>query len=1066
LLAIATKSNMPQWKQNIDSWLGNVTLKPVGTTHDELPLPEPTGIVAKLKNFAISKEGEQREFHLGFIVARFHQRNFSETFKPTIEAMLQKADYAVVLVTSFEATTAFDPKGKVAESDAVSHSLLFRDLRKRMKPSLFARILLVTCDTSVSVVQQIVVANFLLQPKAVSSLWGYSDKAGSPWRTWIGVVIDLATYLERDLQDDPLSPSKRASEESDDFDESDESDSEGDHKTTDKGRKLAPLESPANLKSVKSLCHFIITAAHHLAGLDKRPVNIALLGPHDSGKTALIRLWMTALLYHVDSFGAPALPTLSNPGDKIGTAVYLTPFLRIWDLQNWVEPTESVNARQACKKMKLRSLLKGKVRLTEHPNRNAWRFSSISVEEEEIDEVNLLDILLVALPSEWGLVDSHVTKNEDMLREITSIIHRYQDQRVAKHQTDLYVAPIVTKADLRPESIDKSESKYKNRIAEIRGILNRVAEKKLLSLQTWNPYFGPNAIQPSARTEDPLASPKGPKWALEQKQGLLQCLRTLAAALYNLLPPVTKAIVEHLPLVSASHTVLRIPFEALEPELAESGSFTGHLQPEPGRADDFPTEVIMEEVAAPLYSPISSPENPFAPPMAAATSSVLSSTKTSEDQSSLSTDDLWDAKIRRSLPVWQLKAHPYVLAPLGIAVGPDSSHYVVSERLKDAILLSKATKRLSNELRFHLLEGIAMVIYHLHREALAHGSLSPATVRVLPNGDPIISAANVVGTSEGSIDLRLVDPKKSPEVFIAPELRNQSRMIPTLASDIWSFGCLIVEVFIPDYFGFYKVPPQPWEFAAFLQKDFPSLPSWLSELYESCIKTNESERTDAPTLRLYFHFNTFKEQFSKNKADNAKLLYLPNSKELTDWMPPMTDPKVTPSLKRAASWGAKKPSINGRGSDSDDSIEQEVIPPRRKTYNGPVSSSSVNSEPKPSHSSSGSKPTHEPEQPKRRKTDGGVTTATVTSKLKSSQSHSKPKDDSAPEEPKRRKTAPGTSSSAPDVAAAEFTHRRVAFVAKHADGGASRSDEETEKQDDAQKPKRASSSGMKKKNLL
>lgn len=90
--------------------------------------------------------------------------------------------------------------------------------------------------------------------------------------------------------------------------------------------------------------------------------------------------------------------------------------------------------------------------------------------------------------------------------------------------------------------------------------------------------------------------------------------------------------------------------------------------------------------------------------------------------------------------------------------------------------------------KLNLLLQIASALAFLHQQKapLAHGNLHPSNILLSPTLNPLLTDIGLVSV-EKSLLRRKYDPS-----FIAPECRKQNN--PTLSSDIYSLGCLILYV--------------------------------------------------------------------------------------------------------------------------------------------------------------------------------------------------------------------------------------------------------------------------------
>lgn len=962
-MAASTDDVLELWKDQVDSWLGNISLHAKLCTHAALKdrallltVPAAGGLLQKI---APTKE----KFEVGFIIASFHQRGFSESIKPIVDAMLQKAKRTVLFVTGFSIDTSTNDESNFSFKDAVCQRNLFRDLARTLRPAAWERTLVVACDYSVSVTQQIVVANFLLNPKSVCRLWTpptpevfekkdrkpeYNEKMAekkptkpeytekkdkkenrksltmeTQWEVWVGVVNAIAAKLEL--------PTVEVA------DGSTESESETEYNggaLTGKGRRIIRLHSPSSLNSVRRLCNYIITAAHHSAVSRGRPVNIALVGPPSGGKSSLIRLWATAMTFHA----SPKLPVtplqFHIESTAIGTSFNLTPYVRVWDIHRWVDLLPDTKVQDGLLGTQLSSLLSGCAKLEKHNFANAWNSSSICLAREQ-DPLLLVDAVLVVIPADWITDDSQYENELKLLAELASLIKQHKENRTAEHKTRLKCAVLVSKIDLAAEHQNQGPtlslgSKAAKQRDSLRATLNSVADRYLGSLQSWNPYYGSRRVlDPSEKRlgskEVSLTKIKQKDWSREQQTALVQGIRNFAAILYRTSGKSLGAV-EEVPTAETAHKRKDIPSPKLreKPTIENDETFT----PTQIRVATNISLEQFEVIAAPKIGSISASFtddsetktfniDPILPPSyipSMRNSSNSGQFFNDEDRSEESDDreeafDFWKAKIQRSNAIWRLPDHPFILAPFAVPSAPDGSRFLATEKVGKTKFLGDAIrgKTWDAKTKIHFLEGLAMVIYHLHRYDLVHGALNPRNIRVADSGDPLVNSAQAVRLMNDSSDWRLIDFRTSSRAFVAPELRPTKTfsefnisIIPTRAGDIWSFGCIMVSVLLglPEL----SEPLPTAEGFKDLLGDGSRFPKWIPDLYKSCVTSDLLDRTSAPMFRVYFEFDGDME--AKDDWEN-----------LDPWLPrePATEGESSkPSIRKVPSWKRKKSTIDSK----------------------------------------------------------------------------------------------------------------------------------------------------------
>jgi serine/threonine protein kinase len=147
----------------------------------------------------------------------------------------------------------------------------------------------------------------------------------------------------------------------------------------------------------------------------------------------------------------------------------------------------------------------------------------------------------------------------------------------------------------------------------------------------------------------------------------------------------------------------------------------------------------------------------------------------------------------------QLK-HANLLPLLGIAQGYGPLPAIVSPWMHKGsltMLLERDFQQLTLTRMLQILKDVASALQYLHSRNIVHGDLTGSNILIDENGNTFVAdhgililCAELHGTSYIRSNVRWA----APENFQVPE-DNESISSPQLASDIYSFGCIMLQVF-------------------------------------------------------------------------------------------------------------------------------------------------------------------------------------------------------------------------------------------------------------------------------
>ncbi|KAG1854854.1 kinase-like domain-containing protein [Suillus subalutaceus] len=144
--------------------------------------------------------------------------------------------------------------------------------------------------------------------------------------------------------------------------------------------------------------------------------------------------------------------------------------------------------------------------------------------------------------------------------------------------------------------------------------------------------------------------------------------------------------------------------------------------------------------------------------------------------------------------------HANLLPFLGITQGFGPLPAIVSPWMHKGsltMLLEHDFQQLTLTLMFQMLKDVASALQYLHSKNIVHGDLTSNNILIDENGNAFVAdhgilifCAELHGTSYIRSNVRWA----APENFQVPE-DDESISSPQLASDIYSFGCIMLQVF-------------------------------------------------------------------------------------------------------------------------------------------------------------------------------------------------------------------------------------------------------------------------------
>ncbi|KAG8897479.1 hypothetical protein FRC01_011324, partial [Tulasnella sp. 417] len=157
------------------------------------------------------------------------------------------------------------------------------------------------------------------------------------------------------------------------------------------------------------------------------------------------------------------------------------------------------------------------------------------------------------------------------------------------------------------------------------------------------------------------------------------------------------------------------------------------------------------------------------------------------------------ARLARELKVWAGLRHPHVLPLLGFYLDDDYvtavliSEYMVYGDLKDYITKMAPTYFERLHLVRDLTDGLAYL--HAQTNSIRHGDLKPGNVLVNPHHRAMLADFGLSKNLDtGPTGFTTGNDGRGTVRFSSPEVLLDGAAAQSLANDIWSWGCLVLEV--------------------------------------------------------------------------------------------------------------------------------------------------------------------------------------------------------------------------------------------------------------------------------
>ncbi|KAG8921505.1 hypothetical protein FRC01_000217 [Tulasnella sp. 417] len=171
------------------------------------------------------------------------------------------------------------------------------------------------------------------------------------------------------------------------------------------------------------------------------------------------------------------------------------------------------------------------------------------------------------------------------------------------------------------------------------------------------------------------------------------------------------------------------------------------------------------------------------------------------------------ARLARELKVWAGLRHPHVLPLLGFYLDDDyGTALLISEFMMNGDLKDYITKMAPTYFeRLHLVRDLTDGLAYLHAEtnSVRHGDLKPGNVLVNPHCRAMLADFGLsknLGT--GHTGFTTGNDGRGTVRFSSPEILLEGAAAQSLANDIWSWGCLVLEA-MTDEIPFSDIEHEP-----------------------------------------------------------------------------------------------------------------------------------------------------------------------------------------------------------------------------------------------------------------
>eukprot|EP01114_Cavostelium_apophysatum_P013059 TRINITY_DN3083_c0_g1_i3.p1 TRINITY_DN3083_c0_g1~~TRINITY_DN3083_c0_g1_i3.p1 ORF type:complete len:1051 (-),score=199.17 TRINITY_DN3083_c0_g1_i3:34-2943(-) len=150
-----------------------------------------------------------------------------------------------------------------------------------------------------------------------------------------------------------------------------------------------------------------------------------------------------------------------------------------------------------------------------------------------------------------------------------------------------------------------------------------------------------------------------------------------------------------------------------------------------------------------------------------------------------------EEKFRQEIALMKnIRPHSNVIQCYGVSTFPLA---LVTEFMENGSLyeLLQSDRQITDQIRMKIITGIALGMFHLHKEKVVHRDLAARNVLLSQNFEPKISDFGLARVNSENDDNQTTS-NIGPIKWMAPECISELKY--STASDVWAYGCTLVEI--------------------------------------------------------------------------------------------------------------------------------------------------------------------------------------------------------------------------------------------------------------------------------
>ncbi|KZV95658.1 WD40 repeat-like protein [Exidia glandulosa HHB12029] len=217
-------------------------------------------------------------------------------------------------------------------------------------------------------------------------------------------------------------------------------------------------------------------------------------------------------------------------------------------------------------------------------------------------------------------------------------------------------------------------------------------------------------------------------------------------------------------------------------------------------------------------------------------------------------------RLRREISVWKRLSHPNLHELCGLYEGLGPLPALVSVWYECGDIKQYLNTRRDDPdldgIKLNLILGSASGLDYLHRNEIVHRDIKGANVLVSNDGTARLSDFGFsVILADHSLSLTQSTTAHGTFRWMAPELHLDDDIHYSYASDIWAFGCLVIEIFSGER-PYHTLKRDVQVIAAVTKGDPPPIPpffpDFLSSIVHRCCIYNATERPSSSDIMSDF----------------------------------------------------------------------------------------------------------------------------------------------------------------------------------------------------------------------